>query len=1310
MAADGLSDNTVLCGLRDSYGFMWLGTNNGLNRFDGSHNTVFRNIVDEKATYENNIITSLFEYSDDIWFGGSFGLYCYDRDTNVSSRFVKRTKYGVNISSTVKKIVQAQNGTIWIITLGQGLFIYDPKTEQLTQDSRHSAFISDIIFTDNGDAYLSALDGNIMLYRQTGEYVKQFNIPDYQADKNSICLEHYDNMLFIGTEAGLYQLREGQSVIERIPLNLPYGGVRSLCMYTNGDLLLGTEWGIFAYQTETGQMTQFDNPGDPVGGLSDNVVNQMIWDTDNTLWVMTDKGGVCYMTASNISLLNVMLPTGHGGQKILVNAFCESDDGNIWVGSATGLYYYNRDTQQLTPVNIGNTRNEIQVLMTDGDDLWIGTHHNGIIVMNTKTQAIRKYQYSASRPYTVTSNDINCLLKTSQGDIYVGTSWSLCRYDRQTENFMWYAEIGAMTNVTDLAEDSQGRVWATSSNHGLFRQTGPGQGFINYTFNRQKSNSIANNYTTSVFCDHQGTVWVATKGDGIYYYDAATDGFIPFGTVGSISQDQQTYFITEDQQYNLWIGVENGMARINAKREANSIQSIGASARAQREQKPYNAVLMTKRGEMFIGCNGDFLHFYPEAIQSDQQKASIYIMSVILPNHNDDPLQKELDHQFYNNHKVSLSYDNNSFTVRFSSPTFRNYEDLRFEYMLTGIDKDWSRPTKNGEATYAGLPPGDYEFLVRQSGNGDPSQYARLSITVRPPWYRTNLAYVIYVLLILLLLNSLIWRYTKTLRSRYSRRMEEFRQQQEKENFESKIQFFINLVHEIRTPLSLISLPLEALGEEIKTKGSQNKHIAAIRRNMNYLLGITNQLLDFQKAEKGQIHLSLQRCNVNQLLTESYHQFEDAMKLQNKRLQLQLPADEIYTNLDSDKVQKVMMNLIGNAFKYAKTEIILRLEQTSEDQLCIAVIDDGPGIPPAERDKIFDAYYQIAGDSTAKDLGTGLGLPYAKMLAQAHGGDLTEMDPPGGGSDFRLTLPINLSEAPDAHQPHHAQDTQNVQDIQDIQGTQDTQDPQDAQPAKKTSHRVLVVEDNEELLQMTCDALKRNYHITKARDGVEALDVLKYNDVDIIVSDVMMPRMDGITLCQRVKNDINFSHIPVILLTAKTSVEAKLEGMQSGADIYLEKPFSARQLHLQISSLLRMRQHFHERMQKIENVSVIEENTDDLGMNQQNLMFMERLQQMVDENLRDEEFSIDQLAEQMNMSRSSFYRKIKALTDMTPIDYMKSRRLERAALLLNQGVRISDVAEQVGFTSSSYFAKCFKGRFGVLPKEYLANKDTRPET
>lgn len=1285
-AADGLSDNTVLCALRDSYGFVWLGTNNGLNCFDGRQNTVFRNMVENEASYENNTITAVFEYDGEIWLGGSFGLYIYNRLTNSFRQFSRRTHYGVNIASTVQRITEGPDGLIWIGTLGQGVFTYDPASGRLTQDSRHGSFFSDIVAAD-GRVFLATLQGNVVVCSAGGDYIAQYAIPGYVSDKNSICLEHVGRQLYIGCDRGLYRLLPDGQAIEPVPTPLANRAIRSLCAKGSHELLIGTEEGIYTLDLGDGlRLQRFDNPADHQGALSDLTVNRMMWDADSTLWVMTQMGGVSYMPTSRTPVTAVSVDNPRSGRSMMLRSFCEMPDGRLWVGSDAGLMVFDPQTQQFTEATPA-LRQEINVLMADGDDLWIGTRHDGIYVVSTKGAPLRHYQYSATTPYTVTSNEINALLRTSQGDIYVGTSWSLCRFDRLTENFMWFAEIGSMTNVTSLTEDADGCVWAASSNHGLFRQTAPGAGFHNYLYSSHQAGTISSNYVTTVFADHEGTVWAATNGSGICRYMASTNSFEPFGNLSTPLQEQQAYFIIEDQQGNLWIGLESGIAKVGPERSPADIQIVKSAANLMREQKPHNSAVMTSRGEIYAGRNGVLAHFRPEQIVVSSQRLPVYITSVSLPY---SPADRQPAASLYTGQALTLPFADNSFTLHFASPRFMADDDVRYEYMLSGVDQTWARGTRNAEATYANVQPGHYEFILREAGSDQPDSYARLEITVLPPWYRTTLAYIVYALLIAAAVVLAVSRYNRLLTRRYNRRMEEFRSRQEKENFESKISFFINLVHEIRTPLTLMSLPLEAI-ENISEASSLKSHTAAIRRNMNYLLGITNQLLDFQKAERGRIDLDLRNCDVGQLLSEAAAQFDDAMQVQGKRLQLQLPDAPITTALDREKVLKVLMNLLGNAFKYARSEVIVRLEQTDDDRLCISVIDDGPGVPPQEKEKIFDVYHQIAGDATAKNLGTGLGLAYARMLAEAHGGELTEQDPPGGGSDFSLTLPIKAT----SNLPQVGEALQTAHEASPTGGRLEG-----AQRLEGASHRILIVEDNEELLQMTSDALRQYYRIVKARDGVEALDVLRHQDIDVIVSDVMMPRMDGNEMTRRLKQDINTSHIPVILLTAKTSVEAKVEGMESGADIYLEKPFSVKQLHLQITSLLRMRQNFHERMRQIDGATAATTAEGPLGINQQDLLFMQRLQRMVSENMRDEEFSIDLLAEQMAMSRSSFYRKIKALTDQTPIEYLKTQRLERAAQLLRQGGRINEVAEQVGFTSSSYFAKCFKARFGVLPKDY----------
>ena len=1302
MAVDGLSDNSVLCGLRDSYGFMWLGTSNGLNCFDGQHNTVYRNMVSTDVSYENNQITSLLEQDGNIWFGGAFGLYIYDRQTNSFSRFQTRTKYGVVISSTVQHMERTANGLIWICTLGQGIFFFDTQTETLQQDSRHNAFVTDLAVGPDEHVYLTTLDGHLLVYGTDGHYERQLEVPGYASDKSRLCIERMGTRLFVGGEQGLFCLNASKDAVEPMDLPTSIGFVRALLAYDN-HLLIGTDHGLYEYHVAEATLHRQDASGASGQGLTDEFINGLLTDSDGVLWVLTEHGGVCYRAASPGSLEVIDLPAiANNRSRNMVRAFSVSDDGKVWVGTDAGLYGY--DPQQpasaVTPLP-APLPDEVTALLHDNGQMWVGTQHNGLFVISPQSGILRHYTYSADRPYTLPSNAVNCLLRTRSGDIYVGTSWGLCRFDRSTEQFMGFLEIHSMTAFVSLAEDSHGTLWAASANHGLFRKDRSSPSFRNYVARADVSGSLPSNALTGVYCDSKGDLWVTAKEGGLARYSPENNTFAPYGSSDYALPHTRVYFLQEDRRGDLWLGTENGLVRIDADR-AHFAEVVSFPDDKQREQKTYDAVCLLPDGQILIGGNNNLLQLNPAQMQITTKSPPVYIMAVSLPYVADSQAELDsegLNHPLYATDRISLTYDDNSFTLHFASPRFDSGRPLRYDYQLQGFDKTWVRGSANAEATYTNMPPGTYEFLLREAGNDNPETYAHLRLTVMPPWYRSTLAYLIYVVLLAVALFVGVRRANRAFRRRYDKRLEEFRLTQEKENFQSKINFFINLVHEIRTPLSLISLPLEQM-EDSPLSDDNRRHLGSIRRNMNYLLGITNQLLDFQKAENGKINLHLTRSDVGQLLTRAFEQFDDAMQTRDKHLQLQLPETPIVSMLDADKLLKVLMNLLGNALKYARSEVILRLEQTDDDHFQISVIDDGPGIPPAEREHIFDVYYQIAGDDTAATLGTGLGLAYAKMLARVHGGDLDEIDSIGGGSNFILTMPINraLSKPRSSENPNS--------EISEIQETPEALEASEtaSSPASPSPHRILVVEDNEELLSSICEGLRKRYKVLKARDGVEALDVLRHQDVDIVISDVMMPRMDGNELCRAIRADINFSHLPVVLLTAKTTVEAKVEGMQSGADVYLEKPFSMKQLQLQLQNLLRMRQSFYERMRQLDGTQLPEEPAGGFGMNEQDQKFMLHLKELIEQNLRDEEFSIDVLAEQMNMSRSSFYRKIKALTDQTPIDFLKTQRLERAASLLRRGERITEVAAQVGFTSSSYFAKCFKARFGMLPKEYAGSE------
>ena len=1285
-ASDGLSDNTVLCGLRDSYGFLWLGTPNGLNCFDGTNNRVYRNMVDENVTFENNIIVSLMEHNGDIWFGGSFGLYIYHRALNSFTRFSVATKYGVVVSSMVQKMMTARNGLIWICTMGQGVFVYNPKTGALIQISRYGGFISDICQSDDGLIYMATIKGALLVFKPIGTFLRSYSITNFVTDKNKLCVQHAGNEIWCGTDAGLYHLNRQTGVMEKHEAPQWLGSINSIVFYSQRQLLLGTSQGLYSYDLYTRVFTRVDGEGG-IPSLSVPVINNLLLDRDGTLWVMTSMGGVNCLARMQSLFDFQTLPTQKPNRKVIAQTFCEVGNGDLWIGTSAGLYYYDHTTRVTKLFAGGQFPYNISSLRLDGDRLWIGTHSAGIRVYNTKTHEVTAYTYSPDKPYTVTSNDINCIYKSRRGTIFIASSWGICRFDRAHGRFMVFPALSSMTEFVDIAEDTRGDIWVASSNRGVYCYTVSKDKWTPYTFDRNDDHSLSSNSLVSIFRDSRGHMWFATKGGGLCRYNARNNNFDRFD-----SDDNTVYSLQEDNEHFLWMQSDLGMMKIDV-RTGRTIH-VADNNDLIHGQLLARSSYFTRRGTMLFGTIGGYYYFTPRLLRKPGVSAPVYITSISLPYRSGS--QKEiqslgLDRPLYMLKEIELPYRDNVFTLHFSVPHFTKPGRVIYEYMLKGVDKQWARGAGNAMATYANVSPGEYEFMLRVAESGN-TNVSRLVIVILPPWYRTIWAYLFYFALLVAAIHYVYKRVKQSIRLKYISRLNHYREEQEKLMFQSKINFFVNLVHEIRTPLSLISLPLERMQQQ-KRSDEDKRYLDIIRKNMNYLLDITNQLLDFQKVENSTLCLNKRNSSIKQLLQDTYNQFEGYIDAKGKNFLLQLPEEDVITAIDRDRINKIMMNLMGNALKYTRSKIIISMN-TDERFVYVMVSDNGPGVSDAEKEKIFETFYQAQNDKIAAALGTGIGLSYSRMLAKAHDGDLKVKDAEGGGSCFVLTLPIVTIEA---GQEREAAKNEEIR--------QTTEDAFVTDEPNKTSRNfnILLVEDNADLLNMTCESLQKWYHVFKAGDGAEALSVLNRNEVDVIVSDWMMPNMDGNEFCKKVKGNLDYSHIPFILLTAKTTLEAKVEGMNSGADIYLEKPFAIQQLHKQIENLLRLRQSFYARMSALKG-EVPNIAANEFGMSQQDLQFVERIQKLLNENIGDEAFSIDSLASELNMSRSSFYRKLKGLTGMTPVDFMKTQRMNRAADLLLMGNPIQNVSMKVGFTSASYFTKCFKQQFGVLPKDYTGRE------
>ncbi len=1294
MAVDGLSHNTVLCGLQDSYGFIWLGTSNGLNCYDGNNNAVFRNMLNEGFSFENNSVISLFEENRNIWIGANYGLYVYNRASNKFSRFTKTTGYGVVISSEVRKVIKARNNMIWISTLGQGLFIYNPKNGSLYQNSVHASYICDICQGGDGVLYVSSMQGELLRFSENGKYLGSYSIPNYASIKEMNCLKNINGEIWMGAGGSLYKLNKATNKLDKYDSNTYFGSIHCLLRYSPQEILVGTDKGLYLFNVVTRLYQRKDDPSDS-RSLSDQAVNAMMWDKEGSLWVMTNFGGVNYMSKQSTLFRFCSLDSndkrGNVVSRKIVSSFCETKGGNVWVGTQNGLYYYNKSTKQISPYKGGVLNYDIRSIMQNGNKLWLGTYDSGIRVVDLKSGNIKAYTYSKKIPYTICSNNVYSIYKVRKGDIYVGTNWGLCRYDSLRDRFMLISTMSSMTSIADMLEDASGNLWVATSNCGVMCLNAHTGKWKNYAYEKNNPHSITSNSVIKLFKDSKNTIWLGTNGGGLCYFDPKINGFINFDPNNTILPNSVIYAIEQDKEGNFWISSNAGLTKINPAIKTGLHQyTVGSDLWGGSFSQ--HSSIFTSQGEMLFGSINGFYSFFPQNLIEKGSFAPVYITGISFPYLEDAEKEKErlqLDKALYTEHEIVLPYKDNSFSIHFVALRYGNPSKARYSYMLKGVNEQWAQETESNVASYVSLSPGKYEFLLRE--NNSKGKEASLWIIVMPPWYRSNLAYFIYILLILTIGYYVFKSSQAIIRKKIQRQMEEHQLKQEQEAYKSKIKFFVNLMHEIRTPLSLISLPLERMQEE-KQNAINEKYIAVIHKNLDYLLGVTNQLLDFEKIENGALTLNLEEYDIKSILNGIYNQFVGYAHLKGIELKLVLCDQDVISLVDKDKIGNILVNLMGNALKYAHQKIEIELVYTLSNYE-IRVCDDGVSIPDSEKEKIFETFYQLHGDKIAAAMGTGIGLSYAKVLAEAHHGGLRIEDNLGGGSKFILSLPIEKGEV------------QNVRSISSEVTTEGSAQSNGIVLQEGFESVVLLVEDNVELLEMTADSLQQWYRVLKARNGREALELLANEEINVIVSDIMMPEMDGLELCNKVKSDINYSHIPVILLTAKTTLESKVEGMENGADAYIEKPFLVQQVRLQIENLLKLRHAFHQLMVSFQDNGDDSSIMADYGLTQKDCKFTENLQALLIDRLADENFSLDTLAEELNMSRSSFYRKIKALSGMSPNDYMKSVRMNKAAELIGLGERISEVAAQVGFSSSSYFAKCFKAQFGVLPKEFAFKRD-----
>ena len=807
---------------------------------------------------------------------------------------------------------------------------------------------------------------------------------------------------------------------------------------------------------------------------------------------------------------------------------------------------------------------------------------------------------------------------------------------------------------------------------------------IKYNTREEGSRKLYNDQVSNIVKDREGRIWIGTFGGGFCRFDEEKGIMEWLTAVEGLSDDNINSIIPGDDG-KLWISTGNGISAYDPE-SRQFTNYMGRSEIPVNEFSMKGGIKLPGDRIYFSGSNG-LVSFYPERLIENRFIPPVVLTSFtvnnkpVVPGDPSGLLDKVLDYT----QAIDLDYNQNNFSVGYAALNYLYPNQNKYAYMLEGYDTDWNDAGSRKEAFYTNLKPGDYVFRVKGSNNDGlwNTEGSSISLQILPPFWKSSWAYLFYTILILFLGVMTFRSWSKRVKKQHEELLKQYRQQQEKETYQTKINFFTQVAHEIRTPLSLIKMPLESIIQSGDGNEETRKYLTTMNQNTDLLLNLINQLLDFRKTETNEFKLKLRKYNLNELLHNIVSRFAPAAQLKNIALDVQLPVTPYIGCADEEALTKIISNLLSNALKYAHDKIEVTL-QTEQEYFEIRVSDNGPGIPRSDRKRIFEIFYQT--DNSRG--GTGIGLPLAKLLAEKHGGRLY-LDEQTQKTTFIIHIPLLQENTQEDDQVKLELLTSPVSDtgkeLQTLEG--------------KGSYSILLTEDNTELLSLTAEQLNKYYRILMARNGKEALAILKETNVDLVVSDIMMPEMDGYSLCESIKNNPQYCHIPVILLTAKTTTDDKIKGLQYGSDAYIEKPFSVQHLKTQIDNLLQNRQKLRKLFASSPLVTA-----ETMAISPKDKEFIERLDTEIQKNLQEPTFSIDTLAEIMCMSRSNFYRKIKGISGMSPNDYLKTIRLKMAAeLLLQQEYRINEIYELVGFSSSSYFTKCFKEQFGVPPKEFLNN-------
>lgn len=1282
---DGLAANTVRNIVQDPYGFIWLGTDNGLCRYDGTQVQTYR--IAELGM--NQYISSLLTAEDAIYVGTEKGVFQLKQ---ASQQF---TRLPMDISSAVTSLSLDKSGDLWVSTMENGVWHYGIKTGQARQYKLSADNAAAQILIDNTNQIWTITNWGGPAIERLNRLHDQFEPVGISYDGNSgglRMLQTRDGRIWIGSwEDGLL-LMHGDGRLEQV-LNpaLARVGQHIHTLYERADdcISIGCDDGVICFNPKTREWKRFfEDLQIPQNRQSDRFVYAITSDKEGGLWVGTFYGGAHYISPVGKRFEAHTIETGLRGN--VISRFCEDKHGRIWIASDDGgLMCYDPKEHRFVdyPHQDVLARQNAHALCFSGDELWVGTYTNGVLVLNIETGSLRQYMQTQD-PHSLDNPSCYALYTDISGGVWVGTMEGLNFYNRLANHFERIGKTDAM--VIDIDEDWEGRLWVSTEGGGLWQYNPTAKKFRQYRHKDGDDYSLPDDQVNNVMVDESGRLWIGTQ-NGLCRYDTEHDRFelmrleVPSRNVMGIIEDHGA----------LWLSTERGIVRYEPGADTGTenlrrpqTQRFTRHDGLVSEQFQPGAGLKASDGRIYFGSTNGFNTFYPYQIKVNSVMPPVYITSLSIMNR-EEHTAEGLPLDLSQTKELILGYgDARMVAFSFASLSYCSPEKNQYAYMLEGFDRDWNYVGNQNRATYTNLPAGTYLFRVKATNNDGlwSTNEATLKIVVHPPFWWSWYAKLFYLLLI----GLIIWYYVHTRLKRAEHRhqleMQRLNEEKEKEVREARLNFFTMIAHEIRTPVSLIIGPLEKLMKV----GSPTDDLRVINRNAHRLLELVNQLLDFRKVEQQSLVIHFAPQNIHELIKSISERFAPTFEQGGKHFSVEFPDEQFTAIIDREAVTKVVSNLLTNANKYTTDEVRLSCHAgPDEDHFQIVVADNGIGIKEEDQQRIFEPFFQAEGNKP----GTGIGLNIVKNIVDLHHGTISVASAVGKGSTFTVVLPVSqqvieedVGKLTEEKEPYTEADSRTSSGSLHLSPSSDHQ-----------GETMLIVDDSEDMVGFLSENFKEKYEVMTASDGIEALDILSKHEVNIIISDWMMPRMDGAELCRRVRQNQLTSHIPFVMLTAKTDDDSKVEGMDVGADTYIEKPFSLQYLEACIRNMLLMRRRLMEKFstQPLEPVTKIAQNPTDNE-------FLIKMNQIIEENFSNSDLNVDFLADRLNISRSGLFAKIKTLADVTPNEMIQIVRLKRAAQLLHEGGHlVSEVGYMVGFSNPSYFSKCFQKQFGIRPTDYI---------